>query len=89
MRELNIKQTRGRPRKYADKAENMRAIRAQKKLDGYKDIHASIPDEYKKLLDKFCHDTQLSISELICYLLGCAQERDLPDIDRPIDFQKS
>ena len=67
----------------------MRAVRAKKKLEGYKDIHASIPEYYKKLLDQFCRDTQLSISELICYLLGCAQERDLPDIDRPIDFQKS
>ncbi len=66
----------------------MRAIRAKKKLTGYKDIHTSIPDEFKLLLDQFCHDTQLSISELICYLLGCALERDLPDIDRPIDFQK-
>lgn len=79
---------RGRPRIYNSKAENMRVIRAKKKLQGYKDIHASIPDEYKQLLDQFCHDTQLSISELICYLLGCAQERDLPDVDRPIDFQK-
>ena len=79
---------RGRPRKYHDKAENMRVIRAKKKLAGYKDIHASIPDEYKQLLDQFCHDTQLSISEFICYLLGCAQEHDLPDVDRPIDFQK-
>ncbi len=66
----------------------MRAIRAKKKLAGYKDIHVSIPDDYKTLLDQFCHDTQLSISEFICYLLGCAQERDLPDIDRTIDFHK-
>ena len=65
----------------------MRFLRAQKKQNGYKDIHASIPEEYKKLLTQFCHNTKLSISELICYLLGCAQERDLPDVDRPIDFQ--
>ena len=65
----------------------MKAVRARKKELGYKDIHASIPEEYKKLLDQYCHDTKLSISELICYLLGCAQENDLPDIDRPIDFQ--
>ena len=66
----------------------MRAIRAKKKLEGYKDIHASIPEYYKQLLDQFCKDTQLSISELICYLLGCAEEHYLPDINRPIDFQK-
>lgn len=64
----------------------MRAVRARKKKEGYRDIHASIPEEYKNLLDSFCHNTKLSISGLICYLLGCAQERDLPDIDRPIDF---
>lgn len=79
---------RGRPRIYNSKAKNIRAISAKKKLEGYKDIHASIPDEYKQLLDQFCHDTQLSISELICYLLGCVQERGLPDVDKPIDFQK-
>ena len=65
----------------------MRAFRSRKRQEGYKDIHASIPEYYKKLLTQFCHDTRLSISELICYLLGCAQEHDLPDIDRPIDFQ--
>ena len=86
MKKLNNQ--RGRPRIYNDKAENMRAIRAKKKLEGYKDIHASIPEYYKQLLGQFCNNTQLSISELICYLLGCAQEHDLPDIDRPIDFQK-
>ncbi len=65
----------------------MRAIRARKKQEGYKDIHASIPEYYKNLLDRFCKDMGLSISGVICYLLGCAQEHDLPDIDRPIDFQ--
>lgn len=66
----------------------MRALRARKKQEGYKEIHASIPEEYKNLLDRFCHDTRLSISGLVCYLLGCAQEHELPDIDRPIDFCK-
>ena len=81
-----IKRGPGRPRKYANKAEQMRAQRAKMKHAGYREIHASIPDEYKELLDGFCAATRLSISGLICYLIGCAQERELPDIDRPIDF---
>ncbi|MCR5347956.1 MAG: hypothetical protein K6E38_09305 [Fretibacterium sp.] len=76
----------GRPRQYANKAAQMRAQRARMKQAGYRDIHASIPEEYKRLLDQFCASTRLSISEIICYLLGCAQERELPDVDRPIDF---
>ena len=76
----------GRPKQYTDKAAQMRAQRARMKQAGYRDIHASIPEEYKQLLDRFCAATRLSIAGMICYLLGCAQERDLPDIDRPIDF---
>ncbi len=80
-----VKRGPGRPRKYANKAEQMRAQRAKMKQSGYRDIHASIPEEYKQLLDRFCAATRLSISGLFCYLLGCAQEREVPDIDRPID----
>ena len=76
----------GRPKQYVNKAAQMRAQRARKKQAGYRDIHASIPEEYKQILDCFCAATHLSIAEIICYLLGCAQERDLPDVDRPIDF---
>ena len=81
-----VKRGPGRPRQYANKAEQMRAQRARMKQAGYRDIHASIPEEYKQLLDRFCATSRLSISGLICYLLGCAQDRELPDVDRPIDF---
>ncbi len=74
----------GRPREYTDKAEQMRAQRARKKAAGYKDIHASIPKEYKDLLDQFCAATHLTISEMICYLLGCAQDHEVPEVDKPI-----
>ena len=66
----------------------MRALRARKKQKGYKVITASIPEEYKKILDKFCRDTKLTISEFICYVLGCLEEGDFPEIERPIDFEK-
>ena len=66
----------------------MRAIRAKRKSEGYKEVRIVIPEEYKKLLDQFSRNTRLSFSEFICYVLGCIEERDLPDIDRPIDFQK-
>ena len=75
----------GRPRQYKNKAEQMRAQRARMKQAGYRDIHASIPVEYKDLLDQFCAATTLTISELICYLLGCAQDREMPEVDKPID----
>ncbi len=77
----------GRPKKYKNKAKQMRAQRAKKKQAGYRDIHASIPDEYKKILDQFCSATKLSIAELICYLLECAQKHNIPDINKPHDFQ--
>jgi hypothetical protein len=64
----------GRPQKYKDKAEQMRAQRAKMKNAGYKDIHASIPEEFKNLLDEFCATTGLTIPEMICYLLGCAAD---------------
>ena len=66
----------------------MRAMREKKKQMGYKIISASIPEEYKKILDKFCLNTKLTISELICYILGCLDEGDFPEIEHPIDFEK-
>ena len=85
----DIKRGPGRPRKYENKAEQMRAQRAKMKQAGYRDIHASIPIENKNLLDQFCATTQLSISELICYLLGCAQEHETPKTDRSLNFKAS
>lgn len=81
----DIERGPGRPKKYKDKAEQMRVQRLKMKDAGYKDIHASIPGEFKELLDQFCFATRLTISEMVCYLLGCAQDRELPEVDKPLD----
>jgi hypothetical protein len=80
----NKKKGPGRPSKYKDKAEQMRAQRAKMKEAGYKDIHASIPGEFKDLLDGFCVTTGLTISEMICYLLGCAADQDVAEVDKSL-----
>ena len=83
----NIKRGPGRPRQYENKAEQMRAQRTKMKQAGYHAIHAFIPEEYKKLMGQACISTDLSISELICYLLECARKHEIADIDKPIDFK--
>jgi hypothetical protein len=69
----------GRPRKFSNKAAQMKFQRVKKKEAGYKEIHACIPGEFKELLDNFCAVTGLTISEMICYLLGCAAEQAVAD----------
>lgn len=79
-KEKQEKRGRGRPRKYNNKAEQMRILRAQMKERGYKEIHAHIPAEFKILLDNYCASTGLSISEMVCYLLGCASDQIVAEI---------
>jgi hypothetical protein len=78
----------GRPQKYKDKAEQMRAQRAKMKNAGYKDIHASIPEEFKNLLDEFCAITGLTIPEMICYLLGCAADQAVAEVGKPLGDER-
>ena len=60
---------RGRPRIYDSDAERKRAERARAKVEGYKEVHLSLPEEYKILLDRFCSENTMSQVEAICYLL--------------------
>jgi hypothetical protein len=54
------------------------------KSAGYKDIHASIPEEFKNLLDEFCAATALTIPEMICYLLGCAADQAVAEVSKSL-----
>ena len=63
------KSSRGRPRIYETDAERKRVERARAKAVGCKDIHLSLPEDYKILLDRFCADNKMSQVEALCYLL--------------------
>ena len=59
----------GRPRIYDCDAARKRAERARAKAEGFKEVHLSLPEEYKTLFDKFCAENKMSQVEALCYLL--------------------
>jgi hypothetical protein len=53
------------------------------KDDGFKSVYVSITPEHKEILDKFCKSLKISQASLISYLLDCALDQTLPQIDKP------
>lgn len=66
-------------------SERVRRYREKMKASGFRDIHVSLPPEYKDLLDKYCIKTKMPQASVICYLLDCAEERVLPEIEKPFE----
>ena len=63
------KSRRGRPRIYESDAERKRVERARAKVAGCKDIHLSLPEDYKILLDRLCTENKMCQVDALCYLL--------------------
>jgi hypothetical protein len=61
----------------------VRLHRQKMKNDGFKSVYISITPEHKVILQKLCKDMRVSQACVISYLLDCALERVLPEIDKP------
>ena len=66
---MSLKNGPGRPKIHNSDAERKRKKRRLIKEEGYKDIHLSLPGEYKKMFKYFCAEKELSYLEGICKLL--------------------
>jgi DNA-binding MarR family transcriptional regulator len=61
----------------------VRLHRQKMKDDGFKSVYVSITPEHKEILDKLCKNLKISQASLISYLLDCALDQTLPQIDKP------
>ena len=61
----------------------VRIHRQKMKDDGFKSIYISITPEHKAILQDMCKKMQVSQACLISYLLDCAVEGILPNVDEP------
>ena len=63
--------------------DRVRLHRQKMKDDGFKSIYVSITPEHKLILQNMCKKMRISQASLISYLLDCAVERILPNVDEP------
>jgi hypothetical protein len=63
--------------------ERVRLHRQKMKKDGFKSLYISITPEHKLILQRLCKTMNVSQACLISYLLDCAVEKILPNIDEP------
>ena len=61
--------------------------RQKMKEDGFKNIYISITPEHKAILQSMCEKMRVSQACLISYLLDCAAEKILPNVDEPFSKQ--
>jgi hypothetical protein len=53
------------------------------KNDGFKNLYISITPEHKLILQELCKTMKVSQACLFSYLLDCAVEKVLPNVDEP------
>jgi len=77
----------GRPRIHDSDSARMRQRRLEAKQEGKRAINILLVDKHKKMLDTLCQDLKISQPEAIGYLLECAYDRELPDLQHDSDSE--
>lgn len=55
------------------------------KREGKRAVNILLTDKHKKMLDAFCRGLKISQSEALGYLLECAYDRELPNLQHDSD----
>lgn len=64
-------------------ADRVKKYRERMKKEGFKNIYVALTPEHRDVLNGFCKAMKSTQSSVIAYLLDCAEDGLLPEVDKP------